>query len=257
MIFHPQRSLADWTDRWSAGSGQTASNSHAELMKGHRHSVSGGAGASAPGVRSWPVEIGTLVAAGVFAWYFVYLRYLFNSEFPLATPQALAEGTAYIPFQFRALVPWIAGAIQSMGIADLATAYKALDWASLVGVYYAFRYLLAPLMARGTAALLSFAVFFILPWNYILPRGIPILLPYDLPAVMFFTLGLALLRRRNWGWYRVRSRLHEPRDDGVLGRRIDRDGFWRTVSPVAAAARGTARRHLGNGQSPDVCVVWG
>lgn len=203
MIFHPQRSLADGTDRWSAKSGRAASGSHAELMKGDRHSVSVRTGASAPGSPSWPVEAGTFVAVAALAWYFVYLRYIFNSEFPLATSQALAEGSAYIPFQFRALVPWIAGAVRSAGIADLATAYKWLEWASLAGVFYAFRYLLTPLMARGTAGLLSFSVFFILPWNYILPRGIPILLPYDLPAVMFFTLGLALLRRRNWGWYYI------------------------------------------------------
>jgi len=172
-------------------------------MKGHRRSDRAGAGTPPPPPSPWSVQLGTFASVALFAWYFVYLRYQFNTEFPLATPIALAEGSAYIPFQFRALIPWIAHAMQTTGVADLATAYKALDVVSLVGLYYAFRYLLTPLMSRGAAGLLSFAVFFVLPWNYIVPRGIPILLPYDLPAVMFFTLGLALLRRRLWTWYYI------------------------------------------------------
>ncbi len=151
----------------------------------------------------WSVQLGTFAAVVVSAWYFVHLRYLFNSKFPLATPAALADGTAYIPFQFRALIPWIAGAIRSSGMADLTTAYQWLEGSAVVGLYYAFRYLLAPLMTRGAAALLSFSIFFVLPFNYILPRAIPILLPYDLPAVLFMTLGLALMRRRMWGWYYI------------------------------------------------------
>ena len=171
-------------------------------MKGQRGNVSVESGDRAAS-RSWIPELGTFAMVAVLAWYFVYLRYLFNTEFPLATPAALADGTAYIPFQFRALVPWIANAIHASGLADLATAYKWLEAGSVVGLYYAFRYLLASVVSRGTAGLLSFSIFFVLPWNYILPRGIPILLPYDLPAVMFFTLGLALLRRRLWVWYYI------------------------------------------------------
>lgn len=173
-------------------------------MTGHgRRTPAGSGDRAAARVSPWPVQLGTFAAVVVAAWYFVHLRYLFNSEFPLATPAALADGTAYIPFQFRALIPWIADAIRSSGMADLTTSYKWLEGGAVAGLYYAFRYLLSPHLTRGSAGLLSFSIFFVLPFNYILPRGIPILLPYDLPAVLFITLGLALMRRRLWRWYYV------------------------------------------------------
>ena len=171
-------------------------------MKAPRHnSPTEVSGWAADGPPAWATHLGTLALVAAFAWYFVYLRYWFNTEFPLATPAALADGSAYKPFQFRALAPWIASLIRSTGIADLTTAYQWIEGVSVVGLYYSFRFLLSETSSRQVSGVLSFAVFYVLPWNYLLPRGIPILLPYDLPAVMFFTLGLALLRRRIWWWY--------------------------------------------------------
>jgi hypothetical protein len=150
--------------------------------------------------RSWAAELGVFVAVAVIAWYFVHLRYVFNSEFPLATlsesATSLTAGTGYIPFQFRALIPWIAGALGGS-----IAVYRWLDVVAVVGIFYSFRFLLAGLFRGRALLLLPFVVFYFLPWNYLLPRGIPILLPYDLPAVAFTALGLALLRRRAWPWY--------------------------------------------------------
>jgi hypothetical protein len=144
---------------------------------------------------SWTAEVGVFVAVAVIAWYFVQLRYALNAEFPLATlsesATSLTAGTGYIPFQFRALIPWIAGALGGS-----VAVYRWLDVAAVIGIFYSFRFLLAGLFVGRSLLFLPFVMFYFLPWNYLLPRGIPILLPYDLWAVAFMALGLALLRRR-------------------------------------------------------------
>ncbi|MEW5875767.1 MAG: hypothetical protein AB1752_11390 [Candidatus Zixiibacteriota bacterium] len=137
----------------------------------------------------------------LYAWYFARLRYALNAEFPLATLQALADGTAYKPFQFRALVPWIAGWVSSMGLCDLKTAYMAIEGVSVVWLFYALRYLLRDYASGWAREGLPFLGLYALPWNYILPRDIPIIVPSDIVAVALFTLGLALLRERRWVWF--------------------------------------------------------
>jgi len=137
----------------------------------------------------------------LYAWYFVRLRYALNAEFPLATLQALADGTAYKPFQFRALVPWLAGWNSAAGICELKTAYMAIEGVSVVGVFYALRYLLRDYVSGWAREGLPFLGLYALPWDYILPRDIPIIVPSDITAVAFFAVGLALLRERRWVWF--------------------------------------------------------
>ena len=146
-------------------------------------------------------QIGLFAVAAAMAWYFVFLRYQLNTEFPLATLTALVDGTAYKPFQFRMLGPWLAGGLASTGATSLLTAYKLFDFAAVLGLFYAFRYLVSDYATGLARELLPFTIFYVLPWNYLLPRDLPLLLPYDLAAVAFFTLGLALLKRHNWLWF--------------------------------------------------------
>jgi hypothetical protein len=140
-----------------------------------------------------------VVCAGVIvaAWYFVHLRYSLNQEFPLATLSSFLDGTAYRPFQFRMLIPWLVGGLQVTGLGEL-TLYRILDALSVVGIFYSFRYYLSGFIDRDVAGLMSFSVFYALPWNYLLARDIPILLPYDLPSIALLTLALAFLHRRKW-----------------------------------------------------------
>lgn len=149
----------------------------------------------------WLRELGVLAVLVLIAWQFIRLRYLFNMELPLATLQDLAAGTAYRPFQFRVLVPWLANGLSAVGWGDLVFCYQTVEFGAVVGLYYAFRYLLSGFFQGDSLRILPFAIFYPLPWNYLLAQEIPILLPYDLPAVMFFTIGLALLQRRNWKWF--------------------------------------------------------
>ncbi len=146
-------------------------------------------------------ETGLFVLVALMAGYFVFLRYELNTEFPLATLTNLADGTAYKPFQFRMLVPWLASGLAAAGTVDLLRAYQIIDALSVIGLFYAFRYLLADYLTGATLTLGSFLVFYALPWNYLLARDLPLILPYDLAAVAFFTLGLALLKRHRWTWF--------------------------------------------------------
>ncbi|MEW5875804.1 MAG: hypothetical protein AB1752_11575 [Candidatus Zixiibacteriota bacterium] len=149
----------------------------------------------------WLREAGVLVVLILIAWQFVRLRYRFNIELPLATLEDLAAGRAYRPFQFRLLVPLLASGLRSIGWGPLVYCYQTIDFAAVIGLYYSFRYFLSSYFQPGSSRILSFVVFYALVWNYLLAQDIPILLPYDLPGVAFFTLGLALLQRRRWAWF--------------------------------------------------------
>lgn len=147
------------------------------------------------------VQIGLFVVVLLMAWYFVFLRYQLNTEFPLATLKGLVDGEAYKPFQYRMLVPWLAGGLASTGLLSLLNAYEFLDFISVVGIFYAFRYLLASYLDGRELEVGSFLIFYALVWNFLLPRDLPLILPYDLSGIAFFTLGLALLNRHRWTWY--------------------------------------------------------
>lgn len=143
-------------------------------------------------------EAAILLIVAAMAWYFVYLRYRVNRELPLATLEALTAGTAYKPFQFRVLVPWLARELSRLGFGPLLDIYKSIDWVATVAIYYSVRYYLKTYLSGTASALLAFAVFWVLPWNFIMARDIPIYLPYDLTVIVFMTLALAFLVRRQW-----------------------------------------------------------
>ncbi len=148
----------------------------------------------------------TLQEAGIFllvlaiAWYFVWLRYQLNRPLPQVALNALADGMAPKPFQYRILVPWLAGAMSGHGWGGLVDWYRGIEIAALVGLYYSFRLLIAQFVERA-ATLLSFTVFYALVWNILLPRDRPALLPYDLTAVALMTICVVLTVRRQWLWY--------------------------------------------------------
>lgn len=145
-------------------------------------------------------EAGLFLIVLAFAWYFVWLRYQLNRPLPLVPLNYLAEGIAPKPFQYRALVPWLAGMLSGWGWGGLVDWYRGIEVTALVGLYYSFRLLIAKFIERG-ASLLSFTVFYALAWNILLPRDRPALLPYDLTAIAFMTIGVALIVRRQWLWY--------------------------------------------------------
>ena len=126
---------------------------------------------------------------------------------PPASLAKLCAGVAELPYQYRALTPWIIAAIaRTVGplpwVDALVPVAGVVEATSVFLLFYATRALLAPCSGSRTAATVAaFGVFYLLPFQYLFPRHWPFWYPSDLPSVLFFTLGLLLLHRRRWSLY--------------------------------------------------------
>lgn len=147
------------------------------------------------------------VAAGLAVAY-AALRFGANVETVHAPLDALTAGDAVLPFQYRALVPWLVrAAVEGAPAAsalDPRVLYGVVEWASAFGVYAGCVYLVGPFVrAPATARVAALGVFVPLAFNLGGPwRYNAIYFPYDTPSVAFFALGLGLLlRRRYWAYY--------------------------------------------------------
>jgi len=142
--------------------------------------------------------VGAVIAA---AWLFSELRFARNRDFPLATPSALALGTAYRPFQYRVLVPWLAAATQRATGLELRSMYQVLEGSFSALLVFSFFWWLRAYFSRRASVLLSFVILPVISFNLLFPRGLfAIWLPYDVPSAMFFALLSALLVRERWRW---------------------------------------------------------
>ncbi len=108
-------------------------------------------------------------------------------------PQALG------PFRHRLLMPLLGRALGALpGLEPLGT-FRLLTALCLWGILLAYRALLGNVLEPGRAALLAPAIGFPLLWNYCLLNRL--YFPFDLPAVLFFTLGYHWIWRRRWAAY--------------------------------------------------------
>ncbi len=117
-----------------------------------------------------------------------------------ASPEKLALGIAATPYQYRALVPWIAGQLTPEPYNP--TALKARYWwtelIALVGLGIVFRRFLSLFIAGyGLTSIFALALYAILPFNYRLQDYYP----YDIPSVLFFCAGLILVYQRRWALF--------------------------------------------------------
>lgn len=126
---------------------------------------------------------------------------MFNHDFPLATMQAMIDGVAYRPFQFRILIPWMVGMVNSLTGVLAPVIYQIVEALAVGGLIIATRYFLASFFRGKILDLLAIGLLLVLPWNYLLPQEYPLFIPADIPAAMFFTLLLALMLRAEWRWY--------------------------------------------------------
>jgi hypothetical protein len=133
--------------------------------------------------------------------YFTFSHYALNQNFPLAKLQALIDGTAYKPFQFRILIPWLVGTLNNVTGVAVIVLYQIIESISVIGLIFSSRYFLRRYFEPPLVDIFAFGVALLLPWHYLLPREIALVVPSDIPAVMFFTLLLALMVRKNWIWY--------------------------------------------------------
>lgn len=149
-----------------------------------------------------------LAIAFVLSFYFTALRYLFCREFPGITFVSLLDNSADLPFQYRVLVPWLAGLLQKTGLPFLNSPVRLFQVFELFSTFFlfvAFRSYLSLFMKESEfiKSLFSLSIFYVLPFNFILyspPYSAP-LYPWDIPSVLFITLGLILLYKKNWVVY--------------------------------------------------------
>jgi len=117
------------------------------------------------------------------------------------SPHALAAGIASTPYQYRVLVPWLVrGAMGAhlIGPDSEMAVFAAIQTVTLVVLAFVFRrYLSLFINDRVLASVMALTLYAVLPFNYF---NLPYY-PYDIPSVLFFTLGLLLIHQRNWWWF--------------------------------------------------------
>src|SRR3954469_10708183 len=117
------------------------------------------------------------------------------------SPIALAAGVASTPYQYRVLVPWIVRAATDLHLIrpeSQMAVFRVIQVIALVLLAIVFRrYLTLFVSDRVLASVMALTLFAILPFNYF---NLPYY-PYDVPSVMFFTLGLILIHDERWWWF--------------------------------------------------------
>jgi hypothetical protein len=117
------------------------------------------------------------------------------------SPEALVAGVASTPYQYRVLVPWLVRGALAAHVIDPASqmaAFAVIQTVFLVLLAFVFRrYLSRFIRDRVLASVMALTIYAILPFNYF---NLPYY-PYDIPSVMFFTLGLLLIYDRDWRWF--------------------------------------------------------
>jgi hypothetical protein len=162
-------------------------------------------------------EVVFAVVTLAFAYEFTTLRFTLNQQYERATLVSLLEFRADVPFQYRALVLWVVNLIAPVVpkfhlppniwlVANLdldhARAVVLVEMSSVVLLVFSFRWYLKRFFKNSTLCiLLSFTIFYGLSFNFLLSPFAPFWYPYDVPGLLFFTIGLTLLYKEQWGLY--------------------------------------------------------
>lgn len=156
-----------------------------------------------------------VLTAASIAYYFSQLRSGMTGSVPSADISLLMSGRAPTIYQYRALLPWIVNLVQATSTAlspqtefAPASVFQTVEFLSIFALVLIFRHYLS-LFIRNSAlcSVLSITMFSALLFNFVLPCPSPLAFvfwyPWDIPSVMFFTFGLALLYRRDWRSYYI------------------------------------------------------
>ncbi len=161
-----------------------------------------------------------LAAAAVVSWYFTELRFSHFRLLITARLDDLIRGTAFLPWQYRDLIPEVIRLLDSLNVHPpvfdtvglrsfvssnrlvFSPALNLAAWSELTFTFLlvvSFRsYLSGFFRDLKTRSLLAFSVFYPLVFTFLLPDRLNIYYPYDLASVTFFTLGLLLIYKRRW-----------------------------------------------------------
>lgn len=164
-------------------------------------------------------KLAFVFVALAFSYYFTVLRFQLSkpsiaSRYSLL---ALLTYTADLPFQYRVLPIWImrliAGYLPDFSLPagvwishaaalKFARAAIMVEFVSVLATLFAFRYYMKLLLGGArSAALATLSLLVALPFVYLLPRYHALWFPSDLPALLFFLLGIICLYKRAWGYF--------------------------------------------------------
>jgi hypothetical protein len=117
------------------------------------------------------------------------------------SPVALAAGVASTPYQYRVLVPWLVRGVTELHLIrpeSQVALFMALQVVALFLLAIVVRrYLSMFITDQVLTSVAALSVYAILPFNYF---NLPYY-PYDVPSVVFFTLGLILIHDEKWSWF--------------------------------------------------------
>ena len=117
------------------------------------------------------------------------------------SPEALVAGTASTPYQYRVLVPLIVRGLLYTHVVDASTqliAFAVIQVVALILLAFVFRVYLSRFVPdRVVCSIAALTLFAVLPFNYF---NLPYY-PYDIPSVLFFTLGVILIYEQKWRWF--------------------------------------------------------
>jgi hypothetical protein len=118
----------------------------------------------------------------------------------------LIRGVGVVPFQYRILMPIIINVLMKIfhGFTFASSPnqiMKVMEFVSTVFLVFAYRaYISLFIENRVVASAGALSLFYVLPFNYLNNYG-DWYYPYDIPSVLFITLGLILLYKRSFTWY--------------------------------------------------------
>lgn len=118
--------------------------------------------------------------------------------------ERMVQGQALTPMQYRVLIPWMFRAMAGLpglpaGLVSVHRLTQGAEVAAVVLVFLSTRLFLGRLgLSRPHARWGSLLPGLLIPFYYLLPTTHGYYYVYDMPAVVFFTLGLAVLAEQNW-----------------------------------------------------------
>lgn len=131
-----------------------------------------------------------------------WLRLMFAGQYGPATLGQMMAGTAYTPFQFRALMPFLLKmfySIAPIGVRPLVMGYEAILFAGIaLGTYY-FGLAVGVTYRKAAVAGLCYAL--VVPFLFSIQPLSRVFYPYDSASALFWSLALiALAKHRHW-WF--------------------------------------------------------
>ncbi len=106
------------------------------------------------------------------------------------------------PFVYRALIIWIAKVFVDFISISPKYIFFYLEFTALILSGYCFsKYINIFIKNKKISQTLSFSLYFIIPFELILPRYIAIWYPYDTFGLLFFICGLILIHNKNFRWF--------------------------------------------------------